>query len=150
MHFKAVGASHIFMFHFFYALVVAVVCLFFFLFLLYRISEISTISVRIHEAFGVMNCTCVCAPVCAGVCTGVCECSYVCIINQIFYIHLCVCLSAICMCFFCLSLSPSLTLHSALAFDSSIWAFVWAMGRGRLASDSLLINSISCHLPLFS
>lgn len=38
------------------------------------------------------------AHVCGSVC--VCECSYVCIINQIFYIHLCVCLSVICMCFF--------------------------------------------------
>lgn len=41
------------------------------------------------------------AHVCARVCvSGVCGCPYVCIINQIFYIHLCVCLSVICMCFF--------------------------------------------------
>lgn len=56
---------------------------------------------------------------CVGVCVCVCECSYVCIINQIFYIHLCVCLSVICMCFF-----HSLPLYLCLSrFDVAL-AFV--------------------------
>lgn len=92
------------------------------------------------------------AHVCARVCvSGVCGCPYVCIINQIFYIHLCVCLSVICMCFFH-SLSLSAFYLCLSRFDVAL-AFVHLclrVGRGCLASDSLLINSISCHLPLFS
>lgn len=113
MHFKAVALRIFLCFFFMSLLCLLAVAFFVVVFLLYRISEISTISVCIHEAFGVMNCTRVWECVC------VCECSYVCIINQIFYIHLCVCLSVICMCFF-----HSLPLYLRLSrFDVAL-AFV--------------------------
>lgn len=110
---KQLRSAYFYVFFFYELALLAGCCFFVVVFLLYRISEISTISVCIHEAFGVMNCTRVWECVC------VCECSYVCIINQIFYIQLCVCLSVICMCFF-----HSLPLYLCLSrFDVAL-AFV--------------------------